>query len=390
MSIFKHHKSSADRSVTDRSRHKEKIRRAIKEGVHHIVSEESIIGKDGKKKIKIPVRGIKEYRFVYGDNSSNRKVGSAHDKDVKRGQKISSGKRKGQGRSEKPGNQPGEELYEVEITLEELSKYLFDDLNLPDLHKKKMLNIISEKFKRKGYRSSGIIPRLSKKETLKNKIRRQKASLREESESDDGEFSFHKSDLRYKHIKKKSIKSSNAVIFFMMDTSGSMDQHKKFLARSFFFLLYHFIRNKYDKTDIVFISHSVDAKEVNEDDFFQRASAGGTIISCALEKCLEICKSRYHPDFWNVYAFHCSDGDNWPSDNEKSVNLSMKLADICQLYTYIQTASKADYQFWSDGGISKEYGAITSEKFKTAYLANKEDVWSEFRRILGGNNELED
>ena len=68
----------------------------------------------------------------------------------------------------------------------------------------------------------------------------------------------------------------------------------------------------------------------------------------------------------------------------------MKLADICQLYTYIQTASKEDYQFWSDGGISKEYGAITSEKFKTAYLANKEDVWSEFRRILGGNNELED
>ena len=153
MSIFKHHKTSADRSATDRSRHKDKIKRAIREGVHHIVSDESIIGQNGKKKIKIPVRGIKEYRFVYGDNNTNKKVGSANDKDVRRGQRIGPPKKKKQGSGEgKPGNKPGEEMYEVEITLEELSHYLFDDLKLPDLEKKKMMNIVSEKFKRQGYR----------------------------------------------------------------------------------------------------------------------------------------------------------------------------------------------------------------------------------------------
>ena len=134
MSIFREHKTIADRSARDRKRHKQKIEKAIKDGIHDIVAEESIIGKDGKKKIKIPVRGIKEYRFVYGNNEGNKKVGSAPDKDIRRRQKIGEGqKQKAQGN--KPGNEKGDEFYEVEITLEELSHYLFSSLELPDLEK---------------------------------------------------------------------------------------------------------------------------------------------------------------------------------------------------------------------------------------------------------------
>ena len=134
-SVFSHHNTNADRSAGDRRRHKQKIEKAIRDGVHDIVAEESIIGQAGKKKIKIPVRGIKEYRFIYGDNEQNKRVGSAPGKDITRGQKIgSSQKTKKPGN--KPGNKPGEEYYEVEITLEELAKYLFDDLELPDLAKK--------------------------------------------------------------------------------------------------------------------------------------------------------------------------------------------------------------------------------------------------------------
>ena len=182
MSIFRNHKTSADSSATDRSRHKEKIKRALREGIYNIVSDESIIGQDGKKRIKIPVRGIKEYRFVYGDNEKNKKVGSAPGKKIRKGQVISEKKKKKQG-TEKAGNKSGEEFYEVEITLEELSHYLFDSLDLPDLEKKRLKSIIGEKTKRKGHRSQGIRPRLSKKETLKNKIRRKKAfSMSEKTE----------------------------------------------------------------------------------------------------------------------------------------------------------------------------------------------------------------
>jgi uncharacterized sporulation protein YeaH/YhbH (DUF444 family) len=146
MSIFTNRKTSADRSATDRSRHKKKIEKAIREGVYNIVADESIIGKDGKKKIKIPVKGIKEYRLIHGNNESNKKVGSAPGKNVKRGQVLQKKKpQKKPGEGNKPGNDPGEEFYEVEITLEELASYLFDNLKLPDLEKKTMKNIVSEK-----------------------------------------------------------------------------------------------------------------------------------------------------------------------------------------------------------------------------------------------------
>ena len=259
MSIFTHHKTIADRSATDRRRHKKKIEKAIREGIHNIVSNESIIGKDGKKKIKIPVRGIKEYRFLYGNNEKNRKVGSAKGKDIKRGQRINSGRsgqKKSPGKGDKSGNKKGEEIYEVEISLDELSHYLFDSLNLPDLERKKFKNVTSERIKRKGYRTYGIRPRLSKKETLKNKIRRQKASERIGTYSkESGEsFPFHQDDLKYKHIDVTKKDNCNAVIFFIMDVSGSMTTDKKFMARSFFFLLYHFLRYRYENIDIVFIS----------------------------------------------------------------------------------------------------------------------------------------
>ena len=189
MSIFKEHRTIADRSSSDRRRHREKIDRAIREGIHNIVAEESIIGKDGKKKIKIPVRGIKEYKFIYGDNSGGQ-VGTAPGKNIKRGDKFSNqqANQPGQGQA---GNEEGEEYYEVEITLDELSDYLFHDLELPDLIKKSIKKLESKKIKRKGYRDAGIRPRLDKKETVKRMLRRKKIAKRDSSEEELEEFPFN-------------------------------------------------------------------------------------------------------------------------------------------------------------------------------------------------------
>jgi len=161
MSVFRTHKTIADRSATDRARHKKKIEKAIKEGIHEIVAEESIIGQDGKKKIRIPVRGIKQYRFLYGQGNGSKGVGSAQGKDIKKGQVIQKGQQQqGQGKPGEPGKDKGEEYYDVEVTLDELAKYLFEDLKLPDLQKKHSDSVYAEKFKRKGYRSQGIRIRL--------------------------------------------------------------------------------------------------------------------------------------------------------------------------------------------------------------------------------------
>ena len=388
MSIFKKHNTNADRSASDRRRHKEKIEKAIKEGIKDIVAEESIIGQDGKKKIKIPVRGIKEYRFVYGSNEGNKKVGSAPGKDIKKGQKIKKGQSQKKSPGTKAGNDPGEEFYEVEITLEELAKYLFDDLSLPDLKKKSDASVMSEKIKRKGYRPKGIRPRLSKKETIKNKIRRQKKAERSgtyDADSDE-RFTFHESDLRYKHIQITKKPITNAVIFFIMDISGSMTKTKKFLARSFFFLLYQFIRYRYHNTETVFISHTTEAKEVNEDEFFKKASSGGTHISSGLTKALNIVEERYSPNSWNIYAFHCSDGENWSEDNAKAKKAMEKIRDLSQLSGYVQIKGKHD-QVWGEE-MADVFSPLVKDSFKICKIFSKEDIWPEFARLFGGKYEL--
>jgi uncharacterized protein len=389
MSIFKKHNTNADRSASDRRRHKEKIEKAIKEGIHDIVAEESIIGQSGKKKIKIPVRGIKEYQFVFGRNQGSKGVGSAQGQDIKKGQKIKEGQKgQGKGQGKKAGNEKGEEFYEVELTLDELAKYLFDDLNLPDLEKKSDASVMAEKIKRKGYRTKGIRARLSKKETLKNKIRRQKQAVKNKTwDPESGErFTFHEDDLKYKHIEIKHKPITNAVIFFIMDVSGSMGKQKKFLARSFFFLLYQFIRYRYEKIDIVFIAHTTEAKEVNEDDFFQRGSSGGTFISSGLDKSLEIINERYNPNSWNLYAFHGSDGENWMEDNEKAKISMKKLIDICQLSGYIQIVPDGDKVYGKE--MADVFAPLVTDNFKVLKLGKKEDVWPQFSKLFGGKYDL--
>lgn len=391
MSIFKEHKTSADRSATDRRRHKQKIEKAIREGIHNIVADESIIGQDGKKKIRIPVRGIKEYQFVFGDNDKNKRVGSAQGKDISRGQQIGKSEQEQQGQGQKAGNDKGTEYYEVEITLEELAAYLFDSLQLPDLERKHIQKIFEKKMQRHGYRSDGIRPRLDKKQTIKRKLKR-KAAARRVGTFNDGEeerFPFHNEDLRYRHIKPVTKTSSAAVIFFMMDISGSMGQEKKYLARSFFFLLYQFIRHRYESVEIVFIAHDTEAYEVNEQQFFNRGEGGGTVVSVALETVLNIIQKRFHPSGWNIYAFHCSDGDNWPSDMEKSVKLSEQLKEISQLYSYCQIVPESDqYRFTKDENdestLAGAYAHLEDSAFKIVRIQSQQDIWPAFKRLFGG------
>ena len=373
-SVFSHHSTNADRSAGDRRRHKQKIEKAIREGIHDIVAEESIIGQNGKKKIRIPVKGIKEYKFVYGKNQ-NESAGSGGSQSIQKGKKYQKGGKKVKGKPQKAGNKPGEEFYEVEVSLDELTEYLFKDLSLPELEQKKMKEIMSEKFRRKGYRNEGIRPRLSKKESAKRRIKRKKAAIRAGSfnPEEDEHFSFIENDLRYKHIKKDTKHATNACIFFVMDVSGSMSKEKKYLARSFFFLLYHFIRSKYEKTEIVFVAHDTLPYEVDEDKFFNRGSSGGTLVSPALEYVLEQAEKRYNPKSWNIYTFHCSDGDNWVSDMQAAIDASTRLKEMCQFYGYCEIEPSAEAVKWltKEGALSKMYEWLQDEKFKIVNIRKK-------------------
>jgi len=390
MSVFSHHKTTADRSASDRRRHKQKIDKAIREGIHDIVADESIIGQDGKKKFRIPVRGIKEYRFVYGSNENNKQIGSAPGKDIRRDQVVKEKDKKGKGDPDKAGNQTGEEIYEVEITLEELAQYLFSELELPDLEKKALTRVKSDKKKRTGYRPQGIIPKLDRKKSAINRIKRL-MSQRRDDESEESEEStdligpFHNDDLTYRYYKNKIQENTNAVIVMLMDVSGSMSKNKKFLARSFFFLLYQFIRTKYDKVEIVFVAHDADAKEVSEEQFFSRMSSGGTVVSTAYNLALDVINKRFHPSSWNVYAFHCSDGDNFGYDTNDMLVAAQKLKNVCQLFGYCEIIPTDEHSWNSDDRLSIHLAQLSARNMKLVEIKEKTDVWSAFKVMFGSH-----
>lgn len=368
--------NSRDRSIEDRRRHKQLVEKSIKENIGSIISEESIIGKSKNRKIKIPIKGLKEYYFKYGKNQKSVVAGNGQEE---KGKKISKGDYNTQSPGEGAGNDEGEDIYETEITIEDAIGILFEDLQLPYLQHKKFNEIKTQYGSKKaGVRDKGKRCRLSKKHTMIEKIKREKKQQQIKEYQKLDRIPFHEEDLKYFYKKPKPKRESNAVVICIMDTSGSMGQTKKYLARSFYFLLYQFLMIKYINVEIVFVAHTTVAKEVNEDDFFHRGESGGTYISSGYQKALDIIEERYHPSHWNVYAFHCSDGDNWGEDNDRAVELANALCEVCNLFGYgeIKTSS------YTSAIMTRYCEDITHSNFTMVKILKKEDVWRAFVDML--------
>jgi sporulation protein YhbH len=384
VTIFKEHNNTGlggDRSVEDRRRHRQLVEKSIKENLGDILSEESIIGQSKDKKIKIPIRGIKEYQFIYGKNIPG--VGSG-DGEEERGQVIGKDKgSQGANGNQGAGNEEGEDIYETEITLEDVLNYLMEELELPEMDKKKFSKIITENgTKKSGYQRHGINPRLAKKRTTIEKIKREqnkKRALAEEGIQEEIErFPFNNDDLRYYRIKKTYKRECNAVIFCIMDVSGSMDSTKKYLARSFFFILSQFVSTKYSNVETVFIAHSTIGKEVNEFEFFHKVESGGTYISSGINMALNIIDKRYNPEYWNIYAFYVSDGDNWSEDNEKTVIAVKELCEKCNMLGYAEIMSG----YYTTNIKERLMREVESKKFIPVSIKRKNDLWSALKDML--------
>lgn len=371
----------SDRSARDRMRHRQKIKDSIRDNIGDILAEESIIGRDRDKIIKVPIRSVKEYRFIYGDNSQGAAQGDGNQKP---GDVVDQGGQDGQGQGQGAGSQAGVDAFETDITLEELIAIMFDDLELPELERKALKKVMSDDArKRKGHRKAGIRPRLDKRATARNRVRRMlsvKGARGEAIKEGDQRFPFHEDDMSYFHIAPTTREASNAVVFCIMDTSGSMGTVKKYLARSFYFLLYQFVRQKYANVEVVFIAHHTEAKEVTEGDFFHKVESGGTYISSGYRKALDIIDDRYHPSLWNIYAFHCSDGDNFYSDNERALQAADELCKVCNLFGYgeIKPSGSAYYS----GSMLEVFGQIQAPNFHMITIEKKEDLWEGFRSFL--------
>jgi sporulation protein YhbH len=368
----------SDRAAGDRARHRDKVRQAIRDNIADIIAEESIIGKDRDRIIKVPIRGIKEYRFIYGNQAPGVGQGNGQSQP---GQVVGREKGDAQGQPDRAGDKPGVDYYETDVRLDELIELMFEDLELPDLERKRLREIPSERTaKRKGYRQVGIRQRLDKRRTMLARVKRMMATRERDPAADQRRFPFHDDDLTYKHLITDVREESNAVVVCIMDTSGSMDTMKKYLARCFFFLLYQFIRSKYRNVEIVFIAHHTEGKEVTEEEFFHKGESGGTLISSGYQKALDIIAERYHPSLWNIYAFHCSDGDNFDTDNGNALRAAKELTEVCNLFGYGEIKPMGARAY--ESSMLNVFRRLDAENFQTVLIERKEDVWPSFKALL--------
>ena len=368
----------SDRAAGDRARHRDKVREAIRDNIADIIAEESIIGKDRDRIIKVPIRGIKEYRFIYGNQAPGVGQGNGQSQP---GQVVGRQQGDGQGQPDRAGDQPGVDYYETDVRLDELIDLMFEDLELPDLERKRLREIPSERTaRRKGYRQVGIRQRLDKRRTVRARVKRMMATRERDPAADERRFPFHDDDLTYKHLTTDVREESNAVVVCIMDTSGSMDTMKKYLARCFFFLLYQFIRSKYRNVEIVFIAHHTEGKEVTEEEFFHKGESGGTLISSGYQKALDIIAERYHPTLWNIYAFHCSDGDNFDTDNANALRAAKELTEVCNLFGYGEIKPMGARAY--ESSMLNVFRRLDADNFQTVLIERKEDVWPSFKALL--------
>ncbi len=350
----------------DQQRHQEKVQEAIKNNLPDLISDESIIMSNGTDVIKIPIRSLDEFKIRY-NYDKNKHVGQG-DGESQVGDVVARGGDSGQkapGKGQGAGDQAGEDYYEAEVSMLELEEALFKQLELPNLMRKELAEHTVEHFEFNDIRNTGLMGNIDKKKTMVTAFKRNALS---------GKPGFHPiipEDLKFKTWNEIIKPDSKAVVLAMMDTSGSMGLWEKYMARSFFFWMTRFLRTKYETVEIEFIAHHTEAKVVSEDDFFTKGESGGTICSSAYRKALEIIDGKYHPDKFNIYPFHFSDGDNLTSDNARCIKLVEELMKVSNMFGYGEVN-----QYNRHSTLMSAYKNINNEKFYHYILKQKSDVFA--------------
>jgi sporulation protein YhbH len=372
VSLSKNDWSLHRKGPIDQARHNEKVKEAIKDNLAGIVGEEAIITADGDKIVKVPIRSLELPHFRF-DDGRRQHVGQGQG-GTKVGDVLGRQPSDQAGAGSGAGHEPGIDYYEADITVEELAALVFADLGLPFLKPKGRQEVESEAVRHDDVRRQGIMPNLDKRRTIYENLRRNARS---------GRVGFHglsTDDLRFKTWQRDVKYETNAVVIAMRDVSGSMGEFEKYITRSFYFWMVRFLRTKYNHVRIVFITHHTDAKEVDEQAFFNLGESGGTKVSSAYQLALDIVEERFHPSQWNIYPFHFSDGDNWGEvDNQRCLDLVNQLLERCNAFGYgeIQEGGRR-----SLSTLMSTFGDIQNEQFIGVTIGSKEEVYPALQRFF--------
>jgi uncharacterized sporulation protein YeaH/YhbH (DUF444 family) len=317
----------------DQNRFRQIVRGKIKADLRKYISHGEMIGKTGGELVSIPLPQISIPEFRYGRNGS----GGVGQGPGQIGQPIGRGGDAPPGPGQ-AGDSPGQHLLEVELTLDELAEILGDGLELPRIQPKGKANIVEEKDRYTGIRQTGPESLRHFKRTYKRALRRQIASR--EYNPEQPRVIPVREDKLYRSWNPVHFPHSSAVVFYLMDVSGSMTDDQKEIVRIEAFWIDTWLRSQYDGVSTRYIIHDAVAREVDQDTFFRTRESGGTRISSAYTLCNQIIDSEHPPADWNIYVLHFSDGDNWGEDNRQCITLLRDhLLPKVNLFGYAQVES---------------------------------------------------
>ncbi len=402
-----------NKSIANRERFLRRFRSHIRRAVSDAVRDRSIKEIENSKSISIPRKDISEPVFRHGPGGKREMIHPGNDQYMK-GDKIdrpTGGA--GQGGSAASNEGEGEDDFVFQLSREEFMQYFFEDLELPHLVKTQLSAVPDVKNVRSGYAAEGTPNNIDIVRSLRSALGRrialgaplvtELARLEAELElikADTGdrrieieelaEAIHHLKgkiwripfidpfDLRYVNRIRQPTPSSQAVMFCVMDVSGSMDEQRKDLAKRFFILLYLFLTRNYEKIEVVFIRHHTRADEVDEDTFFHSTESGGTVVSSALELMDQIITQRYDPSAWNIYAAQASDGDNWGDDSPQCrALLAERILPRTRYFAYIQVAQEEQNLWMEYQTLAQSYGQFAMKKVTAAA-----DIYPVFRELF--------
>ncbi len=416
MNIVDRRLNPQGKSLSNRRRFIKRAKEELTEAVRKTTGERAVSDIGGEDQVWVKADRLKEPQIRHTSAHGERNHVLPGNKQYEEGDRIKRPQGQGGGRgSEASEDGDGEDGFQFALSQEEFLDIFFDDLELPDLLRKQMKSSDSFTSVRAGHATSGTIPNLNLKRTMQNSLARRIALKRpkpaeiadteaelaglgpdeaERSEELGNWLEIQKRrsrriafidpvDVRYNRFELVPQPMTSAVMFCLMDVSGSMTEHMKDLAKRFYKLLYLFLSRRYKNVELVFIRHTHLAREVDEETFFMSTETGGTVVSTAFEEMLRVVAARYPKNQWNIYAAQASDGDNVPSDNAKvAALLKQKILPICQYFAYIEVRNQDGFSQTTDLWRTYEQLIKGGQPIAARRVSERAQIFPVFRELF--------
>ena len=359
------------RGLKDSLRHDERVKDAIKKNLKELITQEDILVSDGTQRIRVPMKYLDQYRFKVGSPPQGVGQGAGQVGDI-----LWSPGQGQPGAGDQPGNQPGEHGYEAEVDVATLTRLMLEDLALPWLEAKQAArDLAAEEVEWTDRRRKGMPGNLDKRQTLKENLKRN--AVRGEP----GIHDFAVDDLRYKVWRVRTEPVAKAAVYLLTDWSGSMTTEKRYIAKATCFWIVQFLRLKYQRVEVVFIAHDTEAEIVSEQDFFGKSAGGGTVCSSAYTVAWQEMTHRHPKSLYNIYAWHFSDGENDPRDNDVCKQRIEALLLECTMCCYAEIAWQQSS--YTAHQLMQTLQQIVHPRFLTTVMKDRNDIQQTLRTFLG-------